>query len=108
DAAGILKKLIRPGDTLWAVPFSQPEEMPWVRCEDPETILESAKENLKFEKGSDSYESAKFDSLSDVLDKLVQSTTDSTLNVLCGSLYLVSDLYRELQIQPFGGETERL
>ncbi|KAJ2537572.1 folylpolyglutamate synthase, partial [Coemansia sp. RSA 1933] len=107
DAASILKKLIRPGDTLWTVPFSQPEEMPWIKCEDPEAIVACAKQNLKFESDSDSFDSAKFDSLSEVLDKLVHSTSDNTLSVLCGSLYLVSDLYRELQIQPFGEDAER-
>ncbi|KAJ2660300.1 folylpolyglutamate synthase [Coemansia sp. RSA 1200] len=108
DMGSILKKLVHPGDTLWAVPFSQPEEMPWVKCEEPEDILACAKQTLSFEKDGDSFESAGFGSLPEVLDKLAESASDSTLNVLCGSLYLVSDLYRELQIQPFDEESERL
>ncbi|KAI9505155.1 Mur ligase [Coemansia spiralis] len=101
DIQGILSKLVRPGDTLWAVPFSQPDEMPWVKYEDPDSIL-SAVRCMKFDSASSGrIDLVKFDSIADVLDQLTLNKSDSHLNVLCGSLYLVSDLYRRLQLQPF-------
>ncbi|KAJ1935375.1 folylpolyglutamate synthase, partial [Kickxella alabastrina] len=43
DMTAILNRIARAGDTVWAVPFSQPDEMPWIECTDTESILEAAK-----------------------------------------------------------------
>ncbi|KAJ2333934.1 hypothetical protein GGH92_008469, partial [Coemansia sp. RSA 2673] len=46
-----------------------------------------------------------FDSLASALDSLTADTLGTYMNVLCGSLYLVADLYRELKIRPFDAQT---
>ncbi|PIA19600.1 Mur ligase [Coemansia reversa NRRL 1564] len=98
DVSTILSKLVMPGDTLWIVPFSQPKEMPWIKCESPASIARVARRIPSID---NSVHLEEFDHLSDVVDRLATDTSDMQLNALCGSLYLVADMYRELQIQPF-------
>ncbi|KAJ2794854.1 folylpolyglutamate synthase, partial [Coemansia guatemalensis] len=98
DVSTILTKLVMPGDTLWMVPFSQPKEMPWIKCESPASIARVARELPSIDS---SVRLEEFDHLSDVVDRLAADTSDTQLNALCGSLYLVADAYRELHIQPF-------
>ncbi|KAJ2727049.1 folylpolyglutamate synthase [Coemansia sp. Benny D115] len=99
DVAALLSRLAHPGDSVWAVPFSQPEEMPWVSCTDAEEIRAAAE--------AAGLEAACYASLADALERLLaaEQSDDAHLTVLCGSLYLVADLYRELQISPFGEES---
>ncbi|KAJ2709124.1 folylpolyglutamate synthase [Coemansia spiralis] len=97
DAPAILARLLQPGDTLWTVPFSQPKDMPWVACEAPDAIGRAVAElpaaaDITIEP---------FDHLADAIDRLAADTSDEYLNVLCGSLYLVADGYRALEIHPF-------
>ncbi|KAJ2747090.1 folylpolyglutamate synthase [Coemansia sp. BCRC 34301] len=93
----ILNHLVLAGDTLWLVPFSKPSEMPWVNCAATEDIYRAAQELPDFGQ----IDVDKFDSLASALDCLADANADSHLNVLCGSLYLVADLYRELKVRPF-------
>ncbi|KAJ2318154.1 folylpolyglutamate synthase [Coemansia sp. RSA 2681] len=97
DMAAILKNLVHPGDILWLVPFSQPSEMPWISCVATDGIYSAAQKLPYFDK----IDVVQFDSLASVLGCLTSDFTDSHLNVLCGSLYLVADLYRELKVRPF-------
>ncbi|KAJ2887472.1 folylpolyglutamate synthase [Coemansia asiatica] len=97
DMKAILSKLVFAGDSVWAVPFSQPDEMPWISCTDPKDI-ETAVRGLDC---SEHVQMTTFGSLGDALDRLAGEKSDSHLTVACGSLYLVSNLYRELHIDPF-------
>ncbi|KAJ2787144.1 folylpolyglutamate synthase [Coemansia interrupta] len=97
DMKGILNNLALPGDLIWAVPFSQPDEMPWISCTGTDEIEAAAREI----ESSDKVLVTKFASLADALARLSEEKSDSNMTVLCGSLYLVADLYRELQVDPF-------
>ncbi|ORX64601.1 Mur ligase [Linderina pennispora] len=83
DVAAILRQLVCPADVVWAVPFAQPDEMPWITCCDPGDIAHQV--------------SAAFPDTPQL--RVEQSA--GYLTVLCGSLYLVADLYRTLDIRPF-------
>ncbi|KAJ2019576.1 folylpolyglutamate synthase, partial [Coemansia sp. S85] len=93
----ILNQLALPRDLLWLVPFSPPSEMPWVSCEATEAIYAAAQKLPCFEQ----IEVEQFDSLACVLDRLSDDDSDAYMNVLCGSLYLVADLYREMKVRPY-------
>ncbi|KAJ2864136.1 folylpolyglutamate synthase [Coemansia aciculifera] len=93
----ILNHLALSNDLLWLVPFSKPSEMPWIKCETTDAIYSAAQKMTNFEQ----IKIEQFDSLASVLDRLAADKSDTYMNVLCGSLYLVADLYRELKIRPF-------
>ncbi|KAJ2808013.1 folylpolyglutamate synthase [Coemansia furcata] len=97
DMTAILSQLVLPRDSLWLVPFSKPCDMPWVNCEATDAIYAAAQKLSNFEQ----IDVVQFDSLAGVLDRLAADSSDTYLNVLCGSLYLVADLYRELKVRPF-------
>ncbi|PWA01604.1 hypothetical protein BB558_002302 [Smittium angustum] len=109
-------------DELWIVPFNQPEEMPWINSMDPnsirDTLLLLHKNNLERNQNELDFNAEKdtsvgnssrsvpnikvFNNISDILKELFQSKEkheDGFLNIVCGSLYLVSDLFRELDIE---------
>ncbi|KAJ1950181.1 folylpolyglutamate synthase [Linderina macrospora] len=95
DVAAILTQLVRPGDAVWAVPFSQPDEMPWISCTDTAEIasqVEAAFPGMPL---------TQFASLAAAVEQLRADRTAKCLTVLCGSLYLTADLYRELGVRPF-------
>ncbi|KAJ2667140.1 folylpolyglutamate synthase [Coemansia sp. RSA 1199] len=95
DVSAILARLAQPGDEVWAVPFAQPKEMPWITCERPEQIAQTARacsEGVRVEA---------FDCLADAVDRLAACSADTFLNVVCGSLYLVANVFREFQLEPF-------
>lgn len=77
------------GDIIITVPFSQPIGMPWIHCIDPFELANHQNHHTVLPQLS----------LNDGL-QLANSLFDSKsdLVVLCGSLYLVADLYRLLQI----------
>ncbi|KAJ1922048.1 folylpolyglutamate synthase [Tieghemiomyces parasiticus] len=101
DPIAILKILLRPHDRLLLVPFTPPQGMPWVSCIPPTTLRETiaaqprpptialdtpvALENV-----------IACPTLAHAIG-LIQETHwyESSALVLCGSLYLVSDYYRE-------------
>ncbi|KAJ2503484.1 folylpolyglutamate synthase [Coemansia sp. RSA 1972] len=94
DTRAILARLVQPGDIVWAVPFEQPKEMPWITCERPEQIAQTAQ-------AAEGVQVEAFGRLKDAVDRLAACSTDTYLNVVCGSLYLVANVFRELQMQPF-------
>ncbi|KAJ3272549.1 hypothetical protein HK104_004453, partial [Borealophlyctis nickersoniae] len=90
DARGILRHLLKEGDSVYAVPFSQPDQMPWIHSAPVEELRESVHSvvpGVEFE-GLGSVKGA--------LDALATRKDRPGLVVLCGSLYLVADLYREV------------
>ncbi|KAJ2764846.1 folylpolyglutamate synthase, partial [Coemansia nantahalensis] len=87
DMAAILGRLLQPGDAVWAVPFAQPKDMPWIACEDPRAIGRTAGGPASC--GEIAIES--FDCLAAAVDRLAADASDDRLNVVCGSLYLVAD-----------------
>ncbi|KAJ2215049.1 folylpolyglutamate synthase, partial [Coemansia sp. RSA 518] len=86
DMRAILARLVQPGDIVWAVPFDQPKEMPWISCERPEQIAQTARavSGIRVET---------FDCLKDAVDRLSACSADTYLNVVCGSLYLVANVF---------------
>ncbi|CAO3624354.1 unnamed protein product [Cunninghamella blakesleeana] len=87
----MLAHFIHTKDLLITVPFSQPIDMPWIQCIDPIQIAETASHHPSVFPQS---------TLLNGLQKasaLFNAKTD--LVVLCGSLYLVADLYRLLKIE---------
>lgn len=100
DVVGILRQLVRPKDQIWLVPFSHPDEMPWIQSGSPQDIYQTVIDSMP-DVVDDQMEMAKFNCLADALRQICELQSDSHINVLCGSLYLVADLYRELQMNPF-------
>ncbi|KAJ2844507.1 folylpolyglutamate synthase, partial [Coemansia brasiliensis] len=74
DMAAILNRLVQPGDSVWAVPFSQPKEMPWIKCESPANIVAclSQREDIQVEQ---------FDHLSEAIDRMAAYSSDTHMNV---------------------------
>ncbi|CAG8637281.1 9799_t:CDS:2 [Dentiscutata erythropus] len=92
DISKILELLMRNGDSLFAVSFTNVEGMPWVKCCDPQVILEYAN-SLESKINSKVVEN-----LGEALRQTFASYDEqSRIVVLCGSLYLISDLFRMLQ-----------
>lgn len=89
----MLPTLVQNDDVILTVPFSQPQDMPWIQCVDPVTLAHHAdytdgqKEALPQISLQDALASA---------NSLYCPETD--LVVLCGSLYLVADLYRLISV----------
>ncbi|KAI8393422.1 Mur ligase [Radiomyces spectabilis] len=90
DIDSILKQLIHTHDAVISVPFSQPAGMPWIHCVAPEKIAERAQNWTSETYATDSL-SAALQQTSFIYHK------DNDLVVLCGSLYLVADLYRLIE-----------
>ncbi|KAI9268075.1 Mur ligase [Phascolomyces articulosus] len=86
DIDGMLKILLRPQDTVFAVPFTQPEDMPWIHCVSPTEIQDAANMYVQH--------SQTFDDLWSCLQALPSSASHV---VMCGSLYLVADFFRLLK-----------
>ena len=84
-----LRLLLRPGDRLTAVPFSPPEGMAWVRAHAPEAVVAVAAGLL-----GPAGRARAAASLAEALPDLAAAERDGCLCVVCGSLYLVADLYR--------------
>ncbi|ORE03018.1 FolC bifunctional protein [Rhizopus microsporus var. microsporus] len=78
----MLHQLVKPEDALLAVPFSQPEGMPWIQSIDPSEIANHVK-------GASSW-----CSLEQALKEAGTLRQPKDIVVLCGSLYLVADFYR--------------
>jgi folylpolyglutamate synthase/dihydropteroate synthase len=82
----MMQELIRDDDIVLAVSFTQPAGMPWIASMNPNDIAKEAKgakqvECLELEKA---------------LERAGSIREKDDLVVLCGSLYLVADLYRLL------------
>ena len=88
DIREMMHTLIQEKDIVFAVSFSQPEGMPWIKSTSPEDIINQV---------STSNATACFD-LEQALTKAGKLRQKDDLVVLCGSLYLVADVYRLLLV----------
>ncbi|KAJ0342112.1 hypothetical protein COL922a_001501 [Colletotrichum nupharicola] len=86
DAGGMLRTLLRPGDSVACVPFSHRETMPWVESLPPATLRDMASEAgaKKLYQGDESLDAAM---------KWAVDNADNGPIVVTGSLYLVGDAY---------------
>lgn len=85
DIHDMMNELIKPNDTVFAVTFTQPAGMPWIQSTEPSEIAKANKEKTVTCLG-----------LEEALEKAASTCGKEDLVVLCGSLYLVADLYRIL------------
>ncbi|KAJ3159562.1 folylpolyglutamate synthase [Geranomyces michiganensis] len=94
DLTAILAHLIRSGDTIYATTFTPPENMPWISCVATADIAAAARkcggEGVKCVE----VPSGGVGECFKLLDGRAEKEVDRSLVVLCGSLYLVADLYR--------------
>lgn len=86
DINEMLNTLVKSNDVLIAAPFTQPQGMPWIQCVKPQDIIEKVELTSKFACSG----------LKEALSKAGKLSEDKNIIVLCGSLYLVADLYRLL------------
>lgn len=104
--ADTLTPLLRPGDSVAAMEFSQVEDMPWVRPVDIQVIRNTA-QHLIGETGK--MWEGNMEASRDLPDLLI--SLENALNwavahshggpvVVAGSLYLVADFYRLMQASP--------
>ena len=97
--------LVDEQDQVWFVPFTPPYGMPWIKPADPDSclaILQSTKRSSSQDENPGPNRMIAFPSLEDALSfRSQQKQHDTTLTVVCGSLYLVADLYRILDIKPW-------
>eukprot|EP01126_Amoeba_proteus_P040212 TRINITY_DN4279_c0_g1_i2.p1 TRINITY_DN4279_c0_g1~~TRINITY_DN4279_c0_g1_i2.p1 ORF type:complete len:434 (+),score=53.07 TRINITY_DN4279_c0_g1_i2:42-1304(+) len=91
DIKGILQNLISDGDIIFSVPFSPPDQMPWIICYPPQEILDNLK-GLQVGQGQENWKS--FGSLSESLDFLKNFRSEDFFCVVTGSLYLMSEFYQ--------------
>jgi folylpolyglutamate synthase/dihydrofolate synthase len=84
----MLQEWVKEGDTVYAVPFSIPEGMPWVSCVAPNDIV-VAVEALQLY----NVRAFSFDCLQKALDSVKEQKNVSVV-VVTGSLYLIADFYR--------------
>ncbi|KAJ3052839.1 hypothetical protein HK097_005566 [Rhizophlyctis rosea] len=90
DAVGVMKTLLQKGDSVYATTFSQPEQMPWIRAASTKVLRDAA------EKAIPGIHVSEAKNLTKTLASLRRDASRPALLVLCGSLYLVADLYRTL------------
>ncbi|KAJ2959461.1 hypothetical protein NQZ79_g5048 [Umbelopsis isabellina] len=86
DLRELLNILLRPQDSISAATFTQPENMPWIYPMPQSDIIKAANnitENCTIESSLDA-----------ALHTAGKLDPSKQLIVLCGSLYLVADLYR--------------
>ncbi|KAJ3045402.1 folylpolyglutamate synthase [Rhizophlyctis rosea] len=86
DASGLFRALLSKGDRLFLSPFSQPEQMPWIRPAATEALRERAREVLP---------DVECVEVADVEEAMIALGHERlSLIVVCGSLYLVADFFR--------------
>ncbi|KAI8644148.1 Mur ligase [Parasitella parasitica] len=90
DLHAMMQELIQPQDAVFAVTFTQPAGMPWIKSSSPSDIAKEAAQAQYVECCS---------GLDDALHKAGKMFTENDVAVLCGSLYLVADLYRKLSLE---------
>ena len=86
DIQGMGNELFSNDDIVIAAPFSQPQGMPWIRCVGPQEIRANIGSKVK---------------TSSSLHEALANVINSDLNVVCGSLYLIADLFRLMNTSPF-------
>ncbi|EPX74994.1 folylpolyglutamate synthase [Schizosaccharomyces octosporus yFS286] len=90
DANGILESLVQPGDTVYITQFSPVEGMPWIQSMDSKVIQEYLSKRqvqtvLVNERNR--------------RNALISAGTENPLTVVCGSLYLLGDMYKTLHLE---------
>ncbi|KAI7888476.1 Mur ligase [Mucor mucedo] len=85
DIHDMMDGLIEPNDIVFAVNFTQPAGMPWIQSTEPSEIAKANKSKTVACLG-----------LEEALEKAASACGNEDIVVLCGSLYLVADLYRIL------------
>lgn len=88
DIDEILGMLVRPQDMLLTAPFPTPEGMPWIQCVPPGELALAAK------MVSPTVRATAYEDLGSCLDALASFKKNRPLCVICGSLYLVADVFR--------------
>ncbi|OMH80207.1 Dihydrofolate synthetase [Zancudomyces culisetae] len=84
---------------FWTCPFTQPDQMPWINCIDCAELVEYVTPNKEKYKIS---KSRMFENWQQIFKELVCYKKIGVANldvVVFGSLYLVADLFREVQIK---------
>ncbi|GAB7365221.1 hypothetical protein MBLNU230_g6307t1 [Neophaeotheca triangularis] len=89
DVTSILKPLVKPGDSVFAVRFGAVEGMPWVKAKDPKAILEAASTIVD---GANTLHLQ--DCEDDIVGAMAQACerADGGTLVVAGSLYLVGQV----------------
>jgi folylpolyglutamate synthase/dihydrofolate synthase len=87
----ILSPLLAAANVVISVPFSTPEDMPWVKCHSPEEVMLECK---LIEPGCIAMTASTLGQALDMVAEMVRDSKEESLVVVCGSLYLASDLYR--------------
>ncbi|KAJ3164233.1 folylpolyglutamate synthase [Geranomyces variabilis] len=96
DLGAILAHLVRPGDTIYATTFTPPDNMPWISCVAPADVAAAAR---KCGGGDDEnvncidVPSGGVKQCFELINGRAGPEVENFI-VLCGSLYLVADLYR--------------
>ncbi|KAI9101335.1 folylpolyglutamate synthase, partial [Phlyctochytrium arcticum] len=93
DVKGVLKCLLRRGDFVCTVPFTRPQQMPWVQCMSPDALAKSVREAH-----SDLAQVEQFESLDTCMSHIEALPSRPSTVILAGSLYLVADLYRRYSL----------
>jgi folylpolyglutamate synthase/dihydrofolate synthase len=88
DVDEIMGALLRPQDMLLTAPFPTPKAMPWIQCVPPGEIALAAKMVSPTVRGTP------YEDLGSCLDALASFKKNRPLCVICGSLYLVADVFR--------------
>ncbi|TPX31058.1 tetrahydrofolate synthase [Synchytrium microbalum] len=91
NVSAILDILVRDGDVVCATEFGVVEDMPWIKCIASGDIIDAA---VGLSVHVDTMTAAR---VKDAIDG-VMNRNDIDLIVLCGSLYLVGDLYRTFEL----------
>ncbi|EPY49648.1 folylpolyglutamate synthase [Schizosaccharomyces cryophilus OY26] len=90
DAKSILDSLVHPGDTVYVTQFSSVHGMPWIQSMDSKVIQEYlSKKQIRT-------------ILVDPKNKkesLCSAGSQNPLSVVCGSLYLLGDMYKILNLE---------
>ncbi|KAJ3032843.1 hypothetical protein HDV00_007038 [Rhizophlyctis rosea] len=94
DAVGLFNQLLKEGDVIHTVPFTQPDQMPWIHSAEAETLRSSAQKVLP------SVGVRQWVGIQQALAGIKEDRDRAPLVVICGSLYLVADLYRLLGREP--------
>jgi len=90
----MLRLLLRSHDSVYAVTFSDVEDMSWVHPCNPDLIVDSAKGIH-----TDMFAESSVNLTAALQNATTRSKNDAGMMVLCGSLYLVADLYRLLKLE---------
>eukprot|EP00833_Pecoramyces_ruminatium_P007949 jgi/Orpsp1_1/1181981/evm.model.c7180000079396.1 len=103
DMDKVLDILVSPEDSVFCVPFRQPEQMTWIHCTPPSDIQQTLIHKYQKQFSETELNFKYFDNVLDafaelknVREKRLKKDGSEPLVVVCGSLYLVADIYQSL------------